>query len=215
MNLLEIREQFVLLSGRYDLANDDYTDNGADFYIKAGQKYLDRLHTYEKATLRLRWPIDANQHRLFISQVRSIKNVWFYFNDERYELTEKPLDVLKKWYPNWGDTDSGSPLYYGIDKAVTGTGNTRLYVMPPPDEEGEIVVEGLFYARELLTDEDTSYWSEMYPSLLVMAALRELEVFYRNTQGKRDWEAAIESEMHAFELDLVEREIANTTQMEG
>lgn len=215
MNLLEVREQFVLLSGRYDLVNDDGTDNGADFYIKAGQKYLDRLHIYEKATLRLCWPVNADQHRLFISQVRSIKHVWLYLSDERYALKEKPLDDLKKWYPGWGNTDSGSPLYYGIDKAVTGTGNTRLYVMPPPAKEGEIVIEGLFYARELLTDEDTSYWSEMYPSLLVMAALRELEVFYRNTQGKRDWEAAIQSEMHAFELDLVEREIANTTQMEG
>lgn len=215
MNLLEIREQFVLLSGRYDLANDDYTDNGADFYIKAGQKYLDRLHTYEKATLRLRWPIAANEHRVFISQVRSIKHVWYYGNDNRLELIEKPVDLLKKWFPDWNNTDNGVPRFYGIDKAVLGTGTTRMFILPPPDTAGEIVAEGLFYARELLTDEDVSYWSEMYPSLLVMAALRELEIFYRNTQGKRDWEEAIQSELHAFEMDLVDREMTNATQMEG
>ena len=215
MNLLEIRQQFVRMSGRYDLANEDHSDNGANFFIKAGQKYLDRLNTYEKATLRLRWPVEQGQHRLFISQVRSIKHVWYYHGTERYELIERTVEQLKKWYPRWGQTDSGAPMLYGIDKAVTGTGNTRLYVMPPVDAGGEIVVEGLFYARELLTDEDTSYWSEMYPNVLVMAALRELEVFYRNTQGLKDWENAIQSELHAFEMDLVERETADATQMEG
>ena len=48
MNLKEIREQFVKRSGRYDLVSSttNWTDNGADFFIRNGQKLLDRLeHT--------------------------------------------------------------------------------------------------------------------------------------------------------------------------
>jgi len=216
MNLNEIRQQFVVLSGRYDLVNDDDSDNGANFYIKAGQRYLDRLHTYERSTLRIKCPISSGQHRVMTSYVRSIKNAWFYNSDNtRAQLTEKPFEWLQKTYPNWGEVDSETPLYYAIDRAVLQSGATRVFIMPPPDADGEIAFEGLFYANDLENDDDVSFWSDMYPSVLVMAALRELEIFYRNTQGKRDWEEAIQSELHAFEMDLVEREIANTTQMEG
>jgi len=41
MNLLEIRKQFRTTSGRYDLVNDDYSDNGANHFINEGVKWLD------------------------------------------------------------------------------------------------------------------------------------------------------------------------------
>ena len=41
MNLLEIRTKFRSISGRYDLVNSDYSDNGANFFIEEGRKWLD------------------------------------------------------------------------------------------------------------------------------------------------------------------------------
>ena len=43
MNLFEIREQFVKLSGRLDLTNTYGHDNGSDLFINAGIRLLNRL----------------------------------------------------------------------------------------------------------------------------------------------------------------------------
>ena len=44
MTLLSVRQRFVDLSGRYDLVIDsiNWANNGADFFIQAGQRWLDR-----------------------------------------------------------------------------------------------------------------------------------------------------------------------------
>ena len=49
MNLLQIRQKFRTLSGRHDLVESDGSDNGADFYINAGQRHLDRLDETQKS----------------------------------------------------------------------------------------------------------------------------------------------------------------------
>jgi len=49
MNLLQLRTKFRSLSGRFDLVNADFTDNGADFFINEGRKYLDRLDETQKS----------------------------------------------------------------------------------------------------------------------------------------------------------------------
>ena len=49
MNLLQIRTKFRDISGRFDLVNSDYSDNGADFYINEGRKFLDRLGEVQKS----------------------------------------------------------------------------------------------------------------------------------------------------------------------
>jgi hypothetical protein len=41
MNLLQIRTKFRSVSGRYDLVNDNFSDNGANFFIEEGRKWLD------------------------------------------------------------------------------------------------------------------------------------------------------------------------------
>jgi len=50
MTLVEIRAEFLKLSGRHDLVNDDGTNNGADFYINAGLRMLNNMVTDEIAT---------------------------------------------------------------------------------------------------------------------------------------------------------------------
>lgn len=58
MNLRDFREQFIKLSGRYDLVIDaeDYADNGANFYINGAVKLLDRIITLPSSKQRLYYP---------------------------------------------------------------------------------------------------------------------------------------------------------------
>ena len=48
-----------------------------------------------------------------------------------------------------------------------------------------------------------------------MAAMREIEVVNRNTQGVNDWERAIGTDMKALGSDLVEELIGECSEMEG
>ena len=44
MSLLDVRKQFIATSGRLNLVVDtvDYIDDGANYYIQNGQKWLER-----------------------------------------------------------------------------------------------------------------------------------------------------------------------------
>ena len=53
MTLLELRTQFRTESGRHDLVTDAFADSGADFYINAGQRYMDRLVNTPKSIVRV------------------------------------------------------------------------------------------------------------------------------------------------------------------
>ena len=88
-------------------------------------------------------------------------------------------------------------------------------VLPPTSEDIYVEVVGYYYSNPLVSDEDISYWSQVNPNVLIMGALREVEIFNRNTTGVNDWEAAITSEVVGIAMDLIEEEIAEVSQMEG
>ena len=50
MNLKAFRKFLVTQAGRYDLVNDDFSDNGIDSFIIAGSKYLDNLNEIQKSS---------------------------------------------------------------------------------------------------------------------------------------------------------------------
>lgn len=134
--------------------------------------------------------------------------------------------------------NNGSPLYYSpcitryipedatvVDlEAFVGfvevpTGNAYEYnsiILNVPTEAKLMVqIHGLFYSMELVNDTDTNYWSDQHPLLLYMAAMRQVEITNRNTQGVNDWSSAIATEMTQLGMDLVEELIAEADQMEG
>jgi len=45
--------------------------------------------------------------------------------------------------------------------------------------------------------------------------MRQLEIVNRNTQGVKDWEASISTDLVGLGMDLVEELIAEVTQIEG
>jgi len=242
MTLLAVRTQFVKRSGRYDLVTDatSFADNGADFFINAGQKFLDRLETHKKSFSTYYESITAGDWYSIFQNCRSIKEVWISNSSgEKWKLTKTDFDVLRAAYAeDPANLTQGDPLYYSPiylrtspetanEITIDQFGSTEYTVaadhyeyngivfMPPAQETYTLEVKGLFYHPALSLDADTNYWTEVQSIVLVMAAMRAVEVLYRNTEGVKDWENAIKAELFGLGLDMIEEDIAEVNEMEG
>jgi len=239
MNLLEIRQKFREISGRFDLVNGDGSDNGANFYINEGRKYLDRLDETQKSWASHFVFMEESLFSVQFPYCRAIKEVWAGSTTARWQLEKKSLQDITTGYLSGmpSDRESGVPLYFSpiitryvpenlpassfeafIGFVDIPAGNVPTYngiiVNVPTDERLVIEIRGLFYSHELTLDTDSNYWSVVHPLLLIMATMRQIEIVNRNTQGVNDWTTSITDEMKQLGMDLVEELIAEVTQIE-
>lgn len=243
MNLLEIRQQFAKESGRNDLVNPDGSDNGANFHINAGMRYLDRKVETPKSGGRVFRIVPIGAYHVSFQQCRSINEVWAASATtmEKWQLEKLSIQDFRTAYPDmWGQVETGVPTYYtpaffrtvpSIEKlgmnnfeAILGFADVMLsksheyngiLFAPPTDEQIQIEVWGRFYTDKMLLETDENYWSMIHPELLVAAACRSLEVFSRNRQGREDWEVAIEQMLLDIDKDNVDEDVSEVDQMEG
>jgi len=243
MNLLQLRKQFVKRNGRYDLVMDNvgWADNGADFYINSGQRYIDRLDTTKKSQARNYQYVTSGDYYATFQYCRAVQGVYRMNSEEQKKLEKVDYDDLRDYYAApQGDLDTGKPLYYApvgirlapeIDRMEAGDITTvtpfahividpsyeynAIMFYPPADGSYTLEITGLFYSPELSSDTDTNFFATVHPEILLMAANRQLEIDYRNTQGVKDWELAIQSEIVGLGKDLVEEHISEINQMEG
>jgi len=240
MNLLQLRTKFRALSGRFDLVNADFSDNGADFFINEGRKYLDRLDETQKSWAScFRW-LEVGKFSVSFPYCRAIKEVWAATTEARWQLAKKSLqDLTAEFLTDLpSERNTGSPLYYapcivryipedaeagdleafaGFTDVEAGTYHeyNSILLSVPVDERIMLDIRGLFYSMELIEETDKNYWSEVHSLLLYMAAMRQIEVTNRNTQGVKDWTASIRDEARQIGMDLVEEEITEIDQMGG
>lgn len=238
MNLLQMRIKFRDLSGRYDLVNDDYSDNGADFFINEGRKFLDRLDETQKSWGIRLCPLAINASYVTFPYCRAIKELWAASPTVgRWQLKKKNLQDLMDGYLMTlpAEMESGVPLYYSpcitrysptnpvpasfetlMGYVEVANSNYNAILINVPSSEGiTLIIKGLFYSPELALDNDVNYWSEVNPMLLYMSTMRQIEIANRNTQGVNDWTISIMAEMKQLGMDLVEEVIAEVNQMEG
>lgn len=225
MDLLGIREQFIKQSGRVDLVVDQtsYADNGADFFIRSGQKTLDSLLPTQKSSALAVVTVSSGDF-IITTDARSIHGM-FLINPattEHYgELLQLKKDVYRErfGYKNNLVEDTGRPLYFTIEnirdesEEVNSTFSQVIVVGPTPDQDYDVIIDGLYYPAELNADTDDNFWSINHPDTLVQGALYALERFYRNTQGMNDHMAAIMRDVQGIDYDVAEQEAAITDQM--
>jgi hypothetical protein len=239
MNLLQIRKKFKQLSGRHDLVNEDYSDNGADFFINEGRKYLDRLTETQKSWATQFKFLNVGEYLVTFPYCRAIKEVWVNSSTARWQLEKKLLQDLITDYGTGvvSGLTNGTPLYYApcisrtspedmsaaekltfasyIEIPAKMDGDTNaILVNVPTDAILAVEIKGLFYSMELTNDTDSNYWSEVHPLLLCMAAMRQVEVVYGVTQGVADITASISSEMSQLGMDLVDEIISEQSEIE-
>jgi len=240
MNLLQFRLKFRELSGRFDLVSDIGVDQGADFFINEGRKFLDRLDETQKSWSTCFKFMESGFWSVQFPYCRAIKEVWAASTTERWQLEKKRAQDLIEGYLTGlpSSRTPGTPEYYSpcisryIPENISSSafesfigwidipsGNAHEYnaiiVNVPTSEKLTIIINGLFYSAELVNDTDNNYWSEVHPMLLYMATMRQIEINNRNTQGVNDWNNSIATDMKQLGMDLVEELIAETSEMEG
>lgn len=239
MNLLQVRKSFRDLSGRHDLVNEDGANNGADFYINAGSRWLD-MHSEMKRSYASAFRfIDVDHFSATFPFCRAIKEVWAATSTQRWQLTKMDLqDMIASYLTGLPSSrNPGTPLYYtpaivryvpedaavGDLEAFVGfvdvpAGPTYHYnaiiINVPPSEKIMVEIKGLFYSIELSDDDSENFWSAVHPNVLVKAALRELEVFEQNKTKVDAWEKSLGIDVDGINKDMVEEDIAEIDQME-
>lgn len=222
MNLREIREQFILKSGRYDLIEEDGRDNGANFFIQAGQRFIDKqgdfgtgqiaswigstkvgVEEYEVANC---WSITSLYIRKgdcweTIERVHSLACDKCRLTTDSYYAVVPMNSFPKLQGAKAKDVDiPASMLSQSLgEKTVAFTTGMKIKIWPTPTQVQLLKAIGHFYSTPLLIDTDVSYWSEQYPETLLKAAMYELEVFYRNTEGANDWLEAVMIDLQRLE----------------
>lgn len=219
MTLSDIRKRFVKHSGRYDLVvdTDDWEDDGANHFIRSGQKLLDQLLDTPKTKAVHTDTLSVGQTEVRIPGLRSPSQVWIVDDGENKFLDRIYFADFKDKY---GDSvDNGVPIYYTVVDLRTNLPNKGniirrgILIAPPPNDEYQINVRGKFFSAPLTNDESFSFWTLEYPDTLVQAAMYELEKFYRNTQGMNDHMNAIQLVLNGIDNDQVEVESEQQSRM--
>jgi len=241
MTLVEIREAFVRRTGRFDLVIDttDWADNGADFYIQSGSRFLDRKITtgFSKAKHYEDGAVDE-WYKVF-QECRAILEVWVANDEFRKKLELRDIETFRAYYNEPPSSiDSGTPTYYTPALLRTHPQSSTMYLekfvdttvseddkydyeyngitwMPPTDVAIVVEIQGLWYSKKLTEDADNNYWSVNHPEALIAAAAYILEVMYRNTEGMKDWLGAITMLTSGIEMDMIEEESYNATIIKG
>lgn len=218
MNLAQIRDLFIKRSGRYDLINEDGTDAGANFFIQSGSRFLDRRSNVDSTQSGAAVCEALSDGYIQLPECWLIKEVLVATPDGwrplrkvhsarsfvcHRHLTYPTFYVSKvqRYYP---DSDTlpaalqNAPAS-AFDCQDAATNMMTLEVFPHPYKSATIQVIGNFYSSPLIEDHDTNVWTDNFPDTLVKAALYQLEIFYRNTEGANDW-------LTSIQLDLTDAE---------
>jgi hypothetical protein len=238
MDLVAVREQFVKLSGRYDLVVNTtlWADAGADFYINAAQDFLDRRSNIWKKTSRLFNSLAAGTWYQTFQRCRVIEDVYINNATGRSKLTKKDFHWLHEQFADTIATEgNGTPLYFcpahlrtqdstdmdslaAFFNYVIADDETYrgVIILPPPDETIVIEVFGQFYSAELSADDDESFWSINHSDILILASLYQLEVLaHRNTQGANDYLIQLDRVLADIDKDIAEEDSYGVNQIEG
>ncbi len=187
MDFLDVRKKFCEVSGRYDLMNADYTDNGADFILNAAQRYLDRSHDFKKGEARNVQPISAGTIKVQATGLRAVKEVWFTNSDgsSMWPLEKCTLGEIRDYYGKALSTETqGDVAYYApvsfrpapdtvlsatwtgyqdIEDLILDDGHYNyngVVLMPPPSEAGYISIVGLFWSPTLSATLSGGVWTQ-------------------------------------------------------
>ena len=103
--LADVRRTLVQRSGRYDLVTNaesaDYSDNGANAFINAAQRWLDRRLPMPKSPAWLYKVLSAGEAQVNFRYCRIIREVWLASTGAgRVMLDRKPLRWIRENYPD-------------------------------------------------------------------------------------------------------------------
>lgn len=231
MTLRDIRIEFIKRCGRYDLVTtdneDEWGDNGANYYIQAGQRFLDRQGDWDTGRLgTFEGTLAEKQNEIELEGCWAVHSVYFRIKTWRHKLwhpiqavhSPQALKCVCPREPRYYITPSlilpdikgktaqeiekpASSLDYSVTQEATHGLRLHFTGLPPRDVSYRVI--GHFHAPTLKVDEDKNYWSIYHPDILLKATMYELEIFYRNSEGAKDWLSALQQDL----LDMQQSEL--------
>lgn len=226
MELSEIRTWFIEITGRNDLLS--LGPNGrpkADFFIQAGQDFLDRRYNFPADRAVVTVSLEPGAYTADLTNVRAVKRVWvsppgsgpIYLRKESLEELRRRLDDEA----DFSEVQRGTPAYYAIGVPRSTTPSLldetvkRIVFLSPADVVMDLHVEALLLSPKLDSDNSVSFWTSIMPQTLIQASWMMVERFYRNTEGVMDHLRAIEEDVLQLDFDQVEEDIAGIYQMKN
>lgn len=227
MTLADIRERLVKDSGRTDLVVDTttYDDDGADYYIKAGQRFLDDFPMASpKSAAEIEFDIVSGDAGITFPRVRAVLDLRIQESGKEPAIMDRV--PLMKFYRKYGDLNYlqnqasvGKPTRYTLgilrdsQGATSAELNRTILFHPPADGAYTLVLTSEYFSASLQSDGDESWWSLVYPEVLVLAARRELEVAHRNNQGVEEFTRRIRSRLSGIDSNVAEELTSNSGKM--
>jgi hypothetical protein len=83
------------------------------------------------------------------------------------------------------------------------------------DQGADFYIESGAQLLDNLTISHGTDWMGSYPELLLKAALWQLEISYRNTEGAKDWMQGIMQELTGIDMTTIRRTEGHINQMRG
>lgn len=225
MTLKEIRKDFIEESGRYDFGVDTgdgyYSDNGADKYINRGMRMLQLLIDLPSADSVKTQTLTAGEKTITIARLSKVGRIEYKQTDDTwYPLTFLPQPLFLVNYPDAYNTDSDPAstglnnytIVNAIDDTGAYTGQTILFNTVLDEDITVRITYNL--VASMTSDTDVNYFTMMYPELVVQAAMYQLEVSYRNTEGMKDWMNAMTPTLNGIDNITVKQDLNDEMVME-
>lgn len=190
---------------------------GADFYINAGISLLD--NSVELSELDTQIPIQLEKGDFigfYKARCKWIKRVFWETHplirrEFGMDLT-KPVQGIPTTFALVSFrsvlsrrliSEQNLALWFPkADYSKCGDNCTVIIINPKPNVAGQLTITGQFYSNKLVEPEDENYWSVNYPTLVVYAALYNLEASYRNSEGANDWRKILAEELKSLNVNV-------------
>jgi len=238
MNLAEIKGLII------EAGIDNLNENVLRAFINAGQRMLDRLSDIPHQQGKLSFSPSAGVYFLvFPSRLRIVHAVWLRetdSGDEGVRLEKLDLVALRALYPFPSDSAFFSmPAYYAHTTSILASFGSPtageldipsdevplasddpydykgIMIGPTPDKEYYIDILGTAYTKELVSDEDTSFWTKHYPDILMNAIMFKVEGFLRNSSSAQAYFQALMNDVRYLNYDAVEDELQDRPNLMG
>jgi hypothetical protein len=187
--------------------------------------------------------IQSGDYGVSFQYSRALKEVWCASgsDDARWQLEKMDMqDFRVKYASSYTTLDTGDPIYYSpvilrtvpdVDRMQIGDADVLsgfadimttasydyngIVFGPPAGGELQLELVGYFYTMPLNSDDHESFWSVVHNDILIMAAMRQVEAFNRNTQGRQDWDKTIDIMLLDIDKDVVEEDLPEEMEMGG
>jgi len=239
MNLITIRKLFRDMSGRYDLVNDDLSNNdelngGADVFINEGSRWLDRRTIIERSwithpqwvtqgTWVVQFPTARSVQQVRVDDVQvarvSLAELMTTINQRRGELSEGiPVSyalVATKPLATPVNVSDYQEFFSTLELTpdTLEEANTVIFSSMVPTVGAMVTVVAKFYQRALVQDDDVNHWSRTHPVLLVNSAVRQSHIASGNKALLDIINQEIDKDLAAMSADRVEDDTWGAVQM--